>query len=223
MARHQHEQHQLIYVSSGVVATRTASGAWIVGPGSAGWVPAGVWHEHRCYGNSTLHTLGFTAGEAPLPAAPAVIPVGSLLRELLVAYTGDGVAGEELRHLRTVILDRLHGSGGGPLLLPQARDPRLACACRLAVADLQQPLSLDQIAVGAGTSTRTLSRLFRSELGMTYPQWRSRVRIFHAMIDPTAGVPVTETAYRNGWATVSAFIDTFTRVTGCTPGRYRRQ
>jgi AraC-like DNA-binding protein len=35
------------------------------------------------------------------------------------------------------------------------------------------------------------------------------------------GVTVTETAHRCGWATASAFIDTFTRTMGQTPGAYQ--
>ena len=35
-------------------------------------------------------------------------------------------------------------------------------------------------AVGAGD--RTLSRLFRSDVGPTFPQWRTRLRLHHALI-----------------------------------------
>jgi AraC-like DNA-binding protein len=73
----------------------------------------------------------------------------------------------------------------------------------------------------AGASERTLTRLFRGEFGMTYPQWRTSLRIFHAMIRLSEGATVTETAHRCGWATTSAFVDVFTRGMGQTPGAYR--
>ncbi len=56
---------------------------------------------------------------------------------------------------------------------------------------------------------------------MTYPQWRTNVRVFHAMIELSDGATVTETAHGCGWATTSAFVDTFTRTMGQTPGAYR--
>jgi hypothetical protein len=56
---------------------------------------------------------------------------------------------------------------------------------------------------------------------MTYPQWRTNTRVFHAMIELTKGATVTQTAHRCGWATASAFVDTFTRTMGQTPGAYR--
>jgi AraC-like DNA-binding protein len=73
----------------------------------------------------------------------------------------------------------------------------------------------------AGASGRTLARLFRTEFGMTYPQWRTSTRVFHAMIHLSEGATVTETAHRCGWSTTSAFVDTFARTMGQTPGTYR--
>jgi len=105
--------------------------------------------------------------------------------------------------------------------MPAARDPRLAHACRLVTDDLSTPCSLTWLAHATGTSQRTLARLFRAEFGTTYPQWRTAARVFQAMIELAQGVNVTETARRCGWATPSAFIDTFTRALGQTPGAYR--
>lgn len=56
---------------------------------------------------------------------------------------------------------------------------------------------------------------------MSYPQWRTALRVFHAMTQLSAGASVTQTAQRCGWATPSAFIDTFARTMGQTPGEYR--
>jgi len=108
-----------------------------------------------------------------------------------------------------------------PLTLPTANDPRLARACEAVVNDLRQPLTVIWLARHVGVSVRTLTRLFRTEFGMTYPQWRTNTRVFHAMIELAEGATVTQTAHRCGWATTSAFIDTFARTMGQTPGAYR--
>jgi AraC-like DNA-binding protein len=72
-----------------------------------------------------------------------------------------------------------------------------------------------------GASERSLSRLFRDELGMSYPQRRTSLRLLNAMILLSCGTSVTTTAHQCGWKTTSSFIDTFRHTLGQTPGAYR--
>jgi AraC-like DNA-binding protein len=221
--RHRHDNHQLVYVSTGVIAVQTQGGAWVAASDRGVWIPAGTWHEHRFFGASSFHSVGFPYDEPPLPTdAPAIVRVNSLLRELLVACTDRTLPPAEVRRVRAVIQDQLRRARAQPVSLPTAGDPRLAEACALVGHDLSQPRSLAELARHAGTSTRTLARLFRTEFGMTYPQWRTNLRVFHAMIALAGGASVTETAHRCGWATTSAFIDVFRRTTGQTPSGYQR-
>jgi AraC-like DNA-binding protein len=219
---HRHDDHQLIYVSSGVIAISTEHGSWVASSDRALWIPAGAWHEHRFYGHSEFHTIGFPADGTPLlpSGSPTVIAVDALLRELLIALTSAALSPAEARRLRAVVHDRLHRAAVQPVSLPTPRDPRLADACRLAEADLGQPRTLAWLARRVNTSERTLSRLFRTEFGMTYPQWRTRARIFAAMILLADGATVTDTAHACGWATTSAFVHTFARAMGTTPGAH---
>ena len=220
--RHRHDDHQLIYVSSGVLATHTAQGAWVASPDRAVWVPGGLWHEHRLYGSSSVHTVGFPVSRAPLGVdAPVVLAVSPLLRELIVEYTKDMRESGDSGLIREMIMNRLRVAPVQVLSLPEPQERRLALACRMVSDDLTEPIPLSRLAAAVGASERTLSRLYRAELGMSYPQWRTNLRVFWAMIALAEGFTVTQTAHRCGWATPSAFVDTFTRVMGCTPGQYR--
>jgi AraC-like DNA-binding protein len=222
IAAHRHDEHQLIYVSTGVLAIHTQAGAWVASPDRAVWVPAGIWHEHRFYGRSAFHTVGFPADHPPLPTdTPTIVAADSLVRELMIACTQPGLAAGPAHRLRAVLHDRLPTAQLQPLQLPAPQDDRLADACQLVTDHLAQPRSLRQLADQVGCSERTLARLFRAEYGTTYPQWRTNVRIFHAMIYLAEGATVTQTGHRCGWATTSAFIDTFNRIMGQTPGAYR--
>ena len=98
---------------------------------------------------------------------------------------------------------------------------RLADACAIASEQLDESIPLAELARRVGASERSLSRLFREELGMSYPQWRTNLRLLNAMIMLSTGTPVTTTARRCGWSTTSSFIDTFRRALGQTPGAYR--
>jgi AraC-like DNA-binding protein len=220
--RHRHDNHQLIYLSSGVLAMRTERGAWVGSHDRAVWVPAGIWHEHRFYGASSFHTIGFGVDDAPLGStSPTVVAVEGLLRELFIAYTDAELPAAEAGRIRGVLRDRLRRAVVQPLTLPTAADPRLADACRLVEDDLSRPQTLASLAHRVNVGERTLTRLYRSEFGTTYPQWRTSIRIFHAMVLLAEGASVTETAHACGWATTSAFVDTFGRTMGQTPGAYR--
>ncbi|ANZ40288.1 AraC family transcriptional regulator [Lentzea guizhouensis] len=223
IARHRHDgEHQLLYVSSGVLAVSTEYGTWVAGAQRAIWTPAVCWHEHRVHGHVQVHLLRFPAQESLFPGdRPTVIAVSPLLRELLMACTEPGLPPAEARRLRAVVRDRVRRADLAPLTLPAARDARLAHACRLVTDDLARPRTIPWLARQVGTSDRQLTRLFRAEFACTYPQWRTNVRVFHAMLELSAGTSVTTTAHRCGWATASAFVDAFARTTGQTPGAYQ--
>ncbi|MEU6541453.1 helix-turn-helix transcriptional regulator [Streptomyces sp. NPDC047000] len=222
IGRHQHGYHQLLYVSAGVLAVQTGEASWVASRARAVWIPAGIRHQHRVHGHSSVHTLGFAAHDTLLSArAPVVVAVDTLVRELIIACSEPSLPQQEARHLRAVLRDRLRRALVEPLTLPVPDNSLLQQACALVTGDLRQPRTAAWLARSIGVSERTLARLFRSEFGMTYPQWRTNVRVFHAMVLLAEGASVSETGRRCGWATTSAFIDTFSRAMGQTPGTYR--
>ncbi len=220
--RHQHDDHQVLYVSTGVFAVETSAGQWVASKDRAIWLPGGTWHELRFYGASHLHSVGFPRARPPLSIrTPALVAVTPLLRELLIAVADPELSARETARMRGVIRDQLRHSTMQPISLPTPQDPRLADACTLAAENLQRSIPLAEVARTVGASERSLSRLFREELGMSYPQWRTNLRLLEAMILLSTGTPVTTTARQCGWSTTSSFIDAFRRALGQTPGAYR--
>ncbi|CAL9665586.1 HTH-type transcriptional regulator NimR [Streptomyces sp. enrichment culture] len=221
---HRHDEHQIVYAGSGVLAVTTDAGIWFAPGTRAIWVPAGTVHAHRAHGHLELHLVGLPADDNPLGLdAPTVLTVGPLLRELIRAYTRDPEdTGPERRRLLAVLRDQLRASPQQPLVLPTPADPRLAAVCALVHADPAEPRTLAGLGAATGTGERTLSRLFRGEFGMTFPQWRTQSRLYHALRMLADGLPVTTVAHRCGWSSASAFIDVFRRSFGCTPGTHQR-
>ena len=228
---HWHDRHQIVYAGRGVLSVTTDAGTWVTPATRALWIPAGTRHQHRAYGQTTLHTIGLEQNPLTLHV-PTALVVSPLLRELILAYTSDeepdravgpGEAGAlaERRRLLAVLLDQLRGSDQQPTYLPSARDPRLVAACGLLREEPADPRTLVELGRVVGASERTLSRLFRSELGMTFPQWRTQLRLHAALIGLADGQSVTRVAHACGWASTSAFIDTFRRAFGHTPGSRR--
>ncbi|AIJ11537.1 AraC family transcription regulator [Streptomyces lividans TK24] len=122
-----------------------------------------------------------------------------------------------------MLCDQLRASPQQPLRLPTPRDPRLAEVCALVHADPADTRTLAALGAATGTAERTLSRLFRREFGMTFPQWRTQSRLYHALRMLADDLPVTTVAHRCGWSSASAFIDVFRRAFGCTPGTHNRR
>ncbi|MGV0632948.1 helix-turn-helix transcriptional regulator [Mycolicibacillus trivialis] len=220
--RHRHSLHQLVYPSRGAVSVTTTAGTWITPSNRAIWVPAGQWHQHRFHGHTRFHAVALDPRRYPgLPAAPTVLAVGPLLRELVIACSqSDDPDSVEHHRMLAVLVDQLHDADPGqPLWLPTPVDQRLRRACALVDEDLATPLTLRQLAQRVGVAERTLSRLFRAELSLTYPQWRTQLRLHHALRLLAERHDVTTVAARCGWATPSAFIDSYRRSFGHTPGK----
>lgn len=222
---HRHDDHQIVYAGRGVVAVTTDAGSWVAPATRAIWVPAGTVHAHRAHGELELHLVGLPATENPLGlAAPTVLAVGPLLRELIIAYTRvpDDHSPERAR-LRSVLLDQLRASPQQPLHLPTPSAPVLRALCDVLRADPADGRTLAELGRQVGASDRTLSRLFRRDLGMTFPQWRTQLRLHHALVLLAERTPVTTVAHLCGWSSASAFIEVFRRTFGHTPGSHPAQ
>lgn len=164
-----------------------------------------------------------------LPAHPAVFLASGLAREAGRALTGarnydDTTAGfsrSARERLVRVLVDELRDAHEQPLQLPEPRDDRLQAIVRLLYETPAHSATLAELGKTFGASSRTLSRLFRSELGMTFYEWRTQLRIYRALVLLADGHDVVRTAYACGWANPSSFIAAFTHLIGTTPGRYR--
>jgi len=156
------------------------------------------------------------------PGHPAVFMVSGLAREVLLALTGErGYDRAALARLRRVLVDELREAREQPLQLPEPRDDRLQAVARMLHERPADNTSLAELGRAAGASARTLSRLFRTELGMTFYEWRTQLRVYHALVLLADGHDTTRVAHACGWANPSGFIAAFTGIIGTTPGRYR--
>ncbi|MFI5907683.1 helix-turn-helix domain-containing protein [Dactylosporangium sp. NPDC051541] len=227
---HAHRHGQLVYAAAGALATTTARGTWVAPANRVTWTPPGFAHGHRFYGRTDVRLVTVPAAEcAALVAHPSVFAVTPLLREALLALTDGRDAATDGRaprpgaraRLRAVVIDELADTPEQSLHLPEPDDDRLHAVTAILHDDPARNTTLAELGRAAGASERTLSRLFHTELGMSFHRWRTILRIHHALVHLTAGRSVTETAAACGWSNPSSFIDAFTEVVGQTPGRYR--
>lgn len=76
---------------------------------------------------------------------------------------------------------------------------------------------LAQWAEQVHVSERTLARQFVRELGMSFGEWRQRLRYLTAIEALDSERSVQHVAFDLGYSTASAFIAMFQRHAGCTP------
>lgn len=160
-----------------------------------------------------------------MPRDPRVFHISTLLRELLRRALKLGVLHREHApewRLSLMILDEIAIAPDGPVELPMPRDARALRAAEVLRSTVEAQVSLDAIAKDAGSSVRTLERLFALETGMSVGEWRRRARLLHAMSLLAEGKSVTEVGLAIGYDSTSAFVAAFRRAFGTTPGQFTK-
>ncbi|NEA52547.1 helix-turn-helix transcriptional regulator [Streptomyces sp. SID10815] len=217
---HVHDDHQLAWASSGVVMVDIKDRCWVLPPHLALWIPGGVRHATGALRESVLQGVYLDPVSCPLAwPRPTVLAVSPLARHL-IGYLAGELAPEVRAHAEAVLLEVLRPADGAVFELPLPADPRARETAALLLDDPADPRGLGELAHAVGSSTRTLLRLFLAETGMTFTRWRTHARLQAALAHLAEGEPVGRVAERVGYATPSAFVAAFRRVTGTTPAAY---
>lgn len=222
--RHSHRRAQLLHSLSGVMTVMTEQGSWVVPPQKALWVPPGVVHQSRCWGDVQLRTLYIEpAMIETLPKVCCIIEVSPLLRALIneavtfpLYYDMAGREGQ-------IIALTLSEIGRLPQQSLQGAMPRDARLLRICEAVLRNPADdhdLDYWARVGGLGRRTLTRLFRQQTGLSFAEWRQQLRLLEALTRLTTGESVTSVALDLGYDSPSAFSAMFRKTLGISPKDY---
>ncbi|MBN3803540.1 AraC family transcriptional regulator [Paraburkholderia sp. Ac-20336] len=216
--RHTHAWAQVAYASRGVLRVATTGTTWMVPPSRAIWVPPHVSHEVFSVEDAFLRTLYIT--ESTVPAGldtPRVVEVSNLLREVIAALDMPGLSAAREQLLGALALDELTRSEPLPLSVPMPNEKRLRALCEAVIADPTHGESLEQWASSVGASTRTIARLFRQELGVSFSQWRQQAILARAIPLLSQGRPLSHVARELGYQSQSAFSAMFRRAFGASP------
>ena len=222
---HAHPRAQVLYAISGIMRVEAQGASYIVPPTTALLLPTDVEHAVRMDGPVAMRELFLREDAAErLGQRSKVIAVSALLREVIVAICALPVnweTGGRGNHLCELAIDEISQSTTLPLGLPLPDDPRLR---RVMTALMKQPhdqRGLDDWALVANASSRTLARLFRSETGLSFRQWRQQARLTEALSALTLGATLGRAAKIAGFDSVSAFGFAFRAFFGLTPGEAR--
>ncbi|MBT0769916.1 helix-turn-helix domain-containing protein [Kineosporia sp. J2-2] len=220
---HRHPEPVLVWTETATLQGTMGSREWLIPPGYGIWVPGLVEHgEGHVLREGDLSIIHFTAEGCPIDwAEPTGVVVGPLLRELLRHLHGLDQHDPSRPLAEALMFELLTPVATHDIQVTMPSDPRVRAVAEQLLTDPADPRDLPAWADHVHTSVRTLSRLFRTETGMSFADWRTQTRIRAAVHLLGTGKPVSATAHAVGYTRPSAFISAFRRVTGHTPGTYR--
>ena len=239
---HAHPWGQVALSSTGVIRVTAPHGSYIVPPSRAVWIPPGVEHAVTVIEDAELLTLYLhqprsRCGPARSAAESAgwrqcrVLEVSSLLLALALqldatpdtrhaAPSRETLARE--RRLAALLLDELRRAAPVRLGVDLPQEKRLRRLCEAVIEAPSRHATLAAWAADTGASARTLTRLFRSELGTSFLQWRQQVLLARAVPLAARKLPMASIAAELGYASPSAFAAMVRRSVGAPPSRFLR-
>jgi AraC-like DNA-binding protein/quercetin dioxygenase-like cupin family protein len=238
---HSHPWAQVAISTTGVIRLTVNHGTYIVPPSRALWIPPGVEHAVTMVEDADLRTLYFHQPRGRCgPGVPRdqedawrqcrVLEVSDLLRALVrempTAPDGDpAISPADLRreqHLSALVRGELARAAAVKLGVDLPQDKRLRHLCEAVLADPTRHETLADWAQDTGASPRTVARLFRSELGSTFTQWRQQVILAKAVSLAAGRMPMGQIAAELGYS-ASAFSAMVRKSVGQPPGRFLGQ
>ncbi|MBC7436215.1 MAG: helix-turn-helix transcriptional regulator [Bdellovibrionales bacterium] len=227
---HQHAWSQVAYCATGIVQVTVATPdemTYIVPPSRAVWIPPGARHAIHVLEAAELRTLYIHARATP-PGWEAcrMLVITPLLRELIQALDAP-VSGAREAMLTALVVEELTHADvqalGVPLPHPQTGDKRLRALCEAVLRAPSERATLSEWAAEIGASERTVARLFRDELGLSYQQWRQQAILAYALPLLARGTPVSQVAAASGYASDSAFSAMFKGAMGQSPSHFQNR
>jgi AraC-like DNA-binding protein len=227
---HLHSRHQLLYAEGGALHFFTGDQQFILPARHAAWIPANLAHKVESPSpHLYLRTLYIwrDEGQQKFPEQLTVFPVTPLAREMIV-YTQrwsheDSVSKAEEAFFNAIchlVLDWCRAAM--TLVLPTTQHHLLKNITEYLVNNLETELTTANVAREFGVSSRTLMRLFRGQLDMTFQEYLRMARITTALeLLSSADASITEVALQVGYQSMSSFSRTFKVYVGKSPSVFR--
>ena len=221
---HAHPRAQIISCNSGVMKVVTKRNIWIINPLQSVWIASN--EEHQVFFPNNVRVITAFIDKSKLNNLPKdsfAFDNSSFLNSLLkkiVSFGNPNKLTIPQSRVIEVFLDEISTLKPSTTFLPTSQEKRV----RIVVDDLMHNFSskknIDYYANKSSVSPRTLSRLFNKELGMSFGDWKMRLKLMEAVKQLGENKSVKQIAFDLGYENVSSFITTFKKHFGKTPTNY---
>lgn len=223
---HAHQKGQLILALSGSVTSYVEQGMWLVPPLSAVWIPGNVAHRNVFGPLSDVCMVFIDAEHTALPKRVCTLSISPLVRELILHIATLPLSYEKhstQERLVTVLIDQLEIAPQEAFDFALPKEPRLRNMAQRLWASPHDRRTLNDWAKELAVSERTLARMIREEVNLSFGQWRGQLHLIVALQQLAHNQSVQQIAERLGYESVSAFITFFKKQLGCTPKQYQQR
>ncbi|PNQ55273.1 AraC family transcriptional regulator [Vibrio sagamiensis] len=224
---HSHKWGQLQLISGGILEMEAEDTRFLAPPHLAIWVPAGV--RHTSYNRKPLEYCSLNIAPKlteSFPNQTSLIKVTPIVSAIVEDFRQRGIniaANPEDKRLVQVLLDQLATQDVEHHFLPTTDNKYLKPILKAVEESPTDDISLAVWAEKVHTTERTLARHCQSELGMSFTEWRLRVRYLYSMELLRKGRPVKEVALTLGYNQASPYIAMFKKYSGMTPEQYKNR
>ncbi|MCL7987920.1 AraC family transcriptional regulator [Sphingobacterium sp. lm-10] len=227
---HDHRKGQFLYTEGGMVFLKTAEKSYFLPARHYIWIPAGVKHSiHPSSPEVIMRNLYFPSFDTDglFFNQVGIYPVNDLLMELIM-YTNrwNGHILPEDKKNYTIakafklLLPELSSSNLS-LSLPYPKNTKLREMVSFLEEHISELISFKDLANKFHFSERTLARLFQKDLGMSFIQYYTILRMLTALkYLLNEKMSVQQVAARVGYSSLPTFSNTFFKIVGVRPSEY---
>lgn len=191
------------------------------------WIPPETEHASFSRQKVSYRALFLSPDlSAKLPDRPCMLHLSKVFKSILEDFAErkqDHVKTLEDYRLATVLMDQLLREEPMVTYLPYSDDSLLKPILTQLQKDPSDKRTLAEWATQIYSNERTLIRRFYRCLGISFSDWRQRLRFLKSIEMLGQGMKVNLIALELGYSNPSAFITMFRRLSGMTPDQYRRQ
>jgi AraC-like DNA-binding protein len=227
---HTHTKGQLSYVEGGIAYVKIYNKTFVIPSRHYFWIPKGLEHvltvSHSATVMRSIFFYAFDDEKDPFYNRVGIYPINELLLQMLKHsdnWEGPFNPGDKPYQFLSTIKNILPDISLQfmPIALPSTENDRIRAILVYMENRISENHTLQSISDKFGFSNRSLSRLFKATLDMSFLQYLKLLRMVKAfeMLLQTE-MTVTEVAYAIGYHSVSAFSNTFSQFTNQRPSDF---
>ncbi len=231
--QHCHSKAHIFVVLEGVASLDVENSQYVIPYGYFVWVPSEVRHRVSFSGHSVsllkiyfpnnVRTAEVFSQIGVYPMPPLLYGIIDLFKECSITVGRDDWR-YELLEATVHTLPHIMADFRFSLRLPTTEN----CTARRIIEnihrDYYKPLTLQFISRSLGLSERSINRYMQAELGMSFTQYLRTYRVMKAIRRMAASdESLSNIAYEVGYDSLTAFSNTFYKITGMRPSQFFRQ
>jgi AraC-like DNA-binding protein len=225
---HQHSTGQMVFATQGVMLIETAYGRWTVPPQRALWIPPHEPHAIEMLTDTHMRTVYFHPDFIASCNAFAqrnivhAVVASPMIKELVLGLFETERSDDMLTLMAKLLMHALVETACLPTYLPMPAEERIKNTLSILMAKNDWLQSLDEVSARAHMSSRTFTRRFAAEVGMSFRDWRQRARLVKSLDLLALNQSTKSIAHTMGFASSAAYCAAFRDLLGCTPSEFRK-